>query len=276
MIPRLRMFTALLGLSLLLCATSSCDKGTSAAKTEVIVRVDSDMREDLAAIEVQILDAQAESLGSSYSFDLLNESELPLTFAVAPPANKVSGSFLVLVRGKGKSGALLVEAKGLFSFATGRTLGVTLWLLESCRGVICSRLQTCDASDMDAPSCGPVTALETHDAEEDDSFDEPVIGPPLTPPGSSSDDPSPGNSDDEREAGSGSSDSDASTSAASDASTSAATMDGGAATSDGGTATMDSGATITDSGTATRDATVDAGPPAAIWDQFNWDQGLWQ
>lgn len=263
-------------LLLALCASAPGCQDDAADKTRVIVRVDSDMRAELASIDVQVLDQKAQNEGSSFSFDL-DKFTLPLSFAVTPPAKKVAGSFLVVVRGKGRSGALLVEAKGLFNFASGRSLDASLWLLKSCRGVLCSALETCDATEASAPVCGPVTALEIHDTDSEEASHDPVNGPSLTAPTPTTDEPSASDAPRARDSSAESTRPDASATGGSDASQGSSEDAGlGESALDAGVNAMD-GAIASDAASGTRDASsTDTGPPSAIWDQVNWDQTLWQ
>jgi hypothetical protein len=260
--------------ALLLQTSASCDQSSDAPKTAVLVRVDSDLREELTSIDVQILDERAQALGSSYSFDLVHNYKLPLSFSVTPPPAKMTGSFLVVARGKGMGGAVLVETKGLFSFAAGRKLGVSLELLQSCRGLLCAPLLTCDATLPEAPVCGPVAPLATHEAD-DGSFGD-VVSVPVTGTGSmqTRDSGSPAVVND---AGGmdavGSRDPsmprDAGTSSTMDA-----TQDSGA--SNPAQSGAEAGGPAADTGAGTPDASSPSGPVSASWDQANWDEALWQ
>ena len=188
MTDRLGKFRILFGVVLLVAMQSACGReGKPTPATEVLVTVDSDMEDKLSSVEVQVFDARGEVPGGSHLFELGQTGGLPVSITVAPPTGKPLGSFLVVARGQDAAGQTLVEAKGLVSFVQGKRVGASLWLLESCRGVICAALEACAAPSAERSSCQPVSPLETHDVVPVETPAD--AGPPrLSPPEAVEDD----------------------------------------------------------------------------------------
>jgi hypothetical protein len=190
--------TLLVSLCSLLAACGQENAGES--KTSVLVTIDSDLRDDVARVEVQILDARAEEVGSAQAFEIENDESWPVTFAVAPSRGKESGSFLVVARGLDREGGLLAESKGLLTFVKGKTTAAALWLWAACRGVTCDGLETCDGRGPEAGNCGAVPVLDTEVIESKPTGSD--APPTLMPPapvgtGTSTGSSMPGGSDTE-------------------------------------------------------------------------------
>jgi hypothetical protein len=177
-----RLCHALLSLSLL--SAIACGQEASATgKTQVLVTVDSDSRGDIARVEVQVLDVRAEVVGSAHAFEIENDDSWPVSFAVAPPRGKESGSFLVVAHAFDQSGTQISDSKGLLTFIKGKVTTAALWLLAACRGVTCGDLETCNVRGAQAGMCGSVPVLDTEVVEPGTNLPTGGAAPPtLTPP----------------------------------------------------------------------------------------------
>lgn len=175
----LSKFLLLLPLALAACGQQEAKNGA----TQVLVTIDSDLRGDLAKVEVQVLDVRAEVAGSGRNFEIKGDDSWPISFAVSPTRGKESGSFLVVARGMDAKGELLSEAKGLLTFIKGKSTTASLWLLAACRGVTCEGLQTCNGRGSQAGTCDSVPVLDTMIVEAGDPAATPGgMTPTLTPP----------------------------------------------------------------------------------------------
>jgi hypothetical protein len=117
--------------------------------TEVIVVVDADseLRAQLAKIEVDVLDETGKHLSDSHSFELTGQTALPLSFGVHQAPSGAEW-FMVITRGLDPAGELLIQDKAISHFERGKTTHEQVDLSSMCRGNFCSGAtnQACKAS----------------------------------------------------------------------------------------------------------------------------------
>lgn len=123
----------------------ACAKSEVVDATEVIVVIDSDreLKSQLATIQVDVLDQDAQDVASSYEFKLEGKTKLPISFGVYQPSAG-AGVFRLHTRGLGADGELLVEDKVIERFEKGKRRDLKVTLSSACRGNFCPEALTCD------------------------------------------------------------------------------------------------------------------------------------
>ena len=136
---------ALLAL-LSIAGLTRCTKSEVTDATEVIVVVDSDkeLKSQLATIQVDVLDKDAQDVASSYEFKLDAKTALPMSFGVFQPEGGAD-VFRLHTRGLDAEGALLVEDKVIERFEQGKRRVLKVTLSSACKGSFCSQAElTCN------------------------------------------------------------------------------------------------------------------------------------
>lgn len=135
----------LVSLALACAAWLSACKSEVTDATEVIVVIDSDkdLKSQLATIEVDILDKDAQDVASHYEFKLGGKISLPISFGVYQPEGG-AGVFRLHTRGLNDEGELLVEDKVIDRFEKGKRRDLKVTLSSACKGNFCPESLTCN------------------------------------------------------------------------------------------------------------------------------------
>jgi hypothetical protein len=164
------------------CALAAAPLGCvqPGANTEVVVEVLTDVPDLLSVVTVTIHNAAGTRDGDSYDFEVGQNprSGFPVRFAVEPRSDD-DATFLIEVSGRDDDNQRVVVAKARSRFVPGRSVRVSMLLLEDCVSTFCTdEAQTCIPPDMNAPAtesaaCGPVPQLgDTVDEEPATASDE--------------------------------------------------------------------------------------------------------
>jgi hypothetical protein len=133
--------------------SNACDD--TPTPTQVVVELHSDLESELAAIDVEVRDAQDKKSGSTHHFAIDKQLALPFSFAVAPnPA--ADPSFVLVATGRDAHGDFLSQIKTRVSFAAGKSLLMVVWVPAACRGVECDSGESCDAFASGAARCAAI------------------------------------------------------------------------------------------------------------------------
>jgi hypothetical protein len=167
---------------LLACALAAAPLGCvqPGATTEVLVEVLTDVPDLLAVVTVTIHNAAGTRDGDSYDFEVGQNprSGFPVRFAVEP-RNDDDTTFLIEVTGRDEENQRVVVAKARSRFVPGRSVRVSMLLLEDCVSTFCTDdAQTCippdtSAARTESAACGPAPQLgDTVDEEPATASDE--------------------------------------------------------------------------------------------------------
>lgn len=138
---------------LLLCALAvlGCGDSETAAKTAIVVIIDSDLDVDseLKSIQVGVLSTDGKPHGSPQSFELSKvkaAGKRTLPFRVRlEPANSSEDEFVLVVGGVGPDGKIVVEQRAVVQFRAKATAELNVFLGRKCVGVLCDgATTTCD------------------------------------------------------------------------------------------------------------------------------------
>ncbi|HEX6240072.1 MAG TPA: hypothetical protein VFZ61_04235, partial [Polyangiales bacterium] len=99
---------------------SACTKSeVDTAEVIAVIDADDDLKPQLSAIRVEVLDKDAKAVASSYEFQLKDSAALPLSFGIYQTENGAD-VFRLHTRGLDADGALLVEDKVIDRFEKGQ------------------------------------------------------------------------------------------------------------------------------------------------------------